>query len=593
MKNLDSINSSIEMEKEKNKKIIKITGIVLAVLLVIILIVGVILYLATDIFKSDKELFLKYIGQTLDEDKGFIDKDMINYLEKKNTTPYTNDGTFSTRITVSDEEKSQILEDTNNFNISFTGKTDKINSKSEQEISLNYSDEVSLPINYKKIGDLIGLRIEEVANEYIAVDASNTEEIFGVDLKSILESTENPPDTINLTEEEKKQIKESYTQALDQQLTKDKFSKVVGPEADGYRLTLKGEDIKNILICILETTKNNQVILDKINEINTSEEQITSENIDEIISNLNGADATDNKVDITVYCVKKVTNKITVETSDGISLEISKAQENDSVKYNIIGKGQGDTAISNIGISIGYTGMNSQDVSENYTFRCGINNDGEETYYDYNINNNVNFADSVEIEDFDENEIIKLTDYDQQQVAGFFLELAERLENVSSKMLQEAEIDEDRNPLLYMIPGFSDISSVMEESIERGSKTLNEEQESQEQQDEQENENNEQTKASKEEACEKINMVLKVIMDKLSQTTDISNEQISNLLAEAGLTQENENGSYASTSFTAVPEGDDNTVFAIKWTSTDGEEVIGGITYDANSENKYQMKSAE
>ena len=572
MKNLDSINSSIEMEREKNKKIIIITGITIAIIIAIILVVVTILYFTTDMFKSDKELFLKYAGQTLDEEKGFINNDMIEYLENKETTPYTNEGTLSTTVNVSDEEKAQMLDNINDFNISFTGQTDKINSKAEQEINLNYSDEVSLPINYKKIGDLIGLRIEEVANEYIAIDTSNTQGIFGVDLKSILESAGNAPDTINFTKEEQKQIQESYTQALDQQLTKDKFSKVVGPEADGYRLTLKGEDIKNILVSLLETTKNNQIILDKINEVNTSEEQITSENIDKIINNLNGADVTDKKIDITVYCVKKVTNKITIEISDGISLEIAKAQENDSVKYNISYKGQGDTTISNIGIGIGYTGMNSQNVTENYTLRYGINNDGEEAYYDYNISNNVNFVDSVEIEDFNENETIKLTDYNQEQVAGFFLELLGRLEDVSTKMLEEAEIDEDKNPLLYIIPGFNELSNAQTTVLENSKKTTSE--------------------FERQEACEKINLTLISIMTEISKGSEESMEDINKIFQDSGLTEPSSSGEYSATEFNLNP-ADGGSVIAIKWTSKEGEEVMGEITYDANSESKYQMNPAE
>lgn len=59
------------MEPKKNSKKLLILIIVLVILIAI---TGVAFaYFATDVFKSDKEMFFKYITQIADEKEGFID----------------------------------------------------------------------------------------------------------------------------------------------------------------------------------------------------------------------------------------------------------------------------------------------------------------------------------------------------------------------------------------------------------------------------------------------------------------------------------------------------------------------------------------
>ena len=117
MKNLDRINSSLNVNKKDNKKMLIIIGIVLAVVIIVVMTVFAILFVATDIFKSDKDMFIKRIGQVVNENNGFLKTDLTEYINKKQTTPYENSGTFATNITVSDPEEQGIYEKTNEFNI--------------------------------------------------------------------------------------------------------------------------------------------------------------------------------------------------------------------------------------------------------------------------------------------------------------------------------------------------------------------------------------------------------------------------------------------------------------------------------------------
>ena len=67
--------------------------IVIIVLLVILILGGgtfAYIYLGTDLLKSDKELFAKYIVLMGDDEEGFSPKILADYESKKETTPYQN-----------------------------------------------------------------------------------------------------------------------------------------------------------------------------------------------------------------------------------------------------------------------------------------------------------------------------------------------------------------------------------------------------------------------------------------------------------------------------------------------------------------------
>ena len=82
------------------KKSTKILIILIVVVFITILLGGfVFAYLVTDIFRSEKDLFFKYITQIGDSENGFIDNQLKEYLEKRKNTPYNDEGNFSVNIT--------------------------------------------------------------------------------------------------------------------------------------------------------------------------------------------------------------------------------------------------------------------------------------------------------------------------------------------------------------------------------------------------------------------------------------------------------------------------------------------------------------
>ena len=74
--------------------------LIIAIVLIIALGAGfAFAYFFTDIFRSNKELFSKYISQNLEIVGIFKDEDVKAYSEKQENTAYTSEGTIKTNVT--------------------------------------------------------------------------------------------------------------------------------------------------------------------------------------------------------------------------------------------------------------------------------------------------------------------------------------------------------------------------------------------------------------------------------------------------------------------------------------------------------------
>ena len=62
-----------------------------------------------------------------------------------------------------------------------------------------------------------------------------------------------------------KNIQETYFGILNQELQDGNFVKIIEDNVTGYKLTLNGEELKNVLVKLMETLKNDQTTLDTIN----------------------------------------------------------------------------------------------------------------------------------------------------------------------------------------------------------------------------------------------------------------------------------------------------------------------------------------
>lgn len=451
------------MKQKKNTKILMI--LIILVLLIILVAGGVYAYLATDLFRSDKDIFFKYASKLADKKQGLIDENLSQYIEKKKTNAYTNEGEFKPNVTAKSGQSE--FDNVNKFNASFTGKVDKTNSKSEQNVSLNYSDSVKFPVNYRKIDNETGLQTDYVGNKYIVLDTENTSSLANSSETQEIETDINSLEKItqlNLSETEKDQIINTYMQVLTENLTTDKFSKITDSNKKGYKLQLTGDDIKNIETKLLETLKNDQTTLDKLNEYLKEQKnsaKITSNAIDRAIKNISNQDLENEKLEIILFVSKGKVDNITIETNE-IKLEIAKTENNNIAQYNInfeVLQNNNQESISKISIIAKYEGLKEkQKVSESYEIELA----NEEITYDYKIDNNVSFGEGIEIEDFSNSNSMKLADYDEEKVATFMQAVFARIEQTNQKQMEELGVEE--NPITKMFPSLAETFPMSQDS---------------------------------------------------------------------------------------------------------------------------------
>ena len=525
------------MNQKKNRGLL-ITIIILLVM--IILLGGIIayLYFFTDILKSNKQLFFEYSSQLIQTKEGFLEDNLIQYFQKRQSTSYENNGEVSFDISIPDLEEE--LETTNNSNITFSGKTDPSNSKSEQEISLNYSDSVNFPLTYRRNGNISGIQTQYIGNNYVAI--KNDEELSGFDdINNIINMS-----NIQFSSEEIQNLKTTYFDNILNNLEESKFSKVTEENLTGYKLTLTGEEFKNVLSQILTTLKTDENTMNKIKVILDtfgSSLRMNSNSIDNLINDINDLELNDN-IELTVYDSNRELQKIDF-TIEGNTVSISKDANNQEATYTASVKSSDGSR--DISISATYTGITSDNVNEKYeillegaseednsdesatdnendsseentnntsetentvsedtetntldnetnsleknatnsleqnetnttenetnatvenntntsqnqtnstTDNTSDSTDNGTISYKYTITNNVQFKDSVEIEDLSDENAVILNDRDQEYVNKLMNAISERLDEVNRLQMEELGVSEDENPIKYIIPEF-------------------------------------------------------------------------------------------------------------------------------------------
>ena len=564
------------MEQKKSKGLL-ITIIV--ILTIIILLVGVIayLYFFTDMFKSNKQLFFQYTSQLVQNEDGFIDNQLVQYFQKKNSTSYENNGEITFEVSI--PNMTEDLELANNFNITFTGKEDPSNAKSEKEINLNYSDSVNFPLTYRKTNTVTGIQTQYIGSSFVAV--RNDGEISGLEDINNLLKLQN----VEFSNEELQNLKTTYFDNIFNTLDDSKFSTLTEGDLTGYRLTLTGEELKNTLVQILNALKTDTNTMHKLNDILQGigiDTQLNENSIDDVIESVNDLELNDN-IKMTVYVTggnlsrvdigmagntvtmskegndQEVTYTISLNTteqdtsailtakysglnSDNVTetyeltlegmyeeanilgqaentqntLTVSSERETiqlliTTVQANKIAAGEDSTQISDTDVeeelSSGeneiYADMRLEketDTTFNITFvstgdRFVIDNNGEiieepeeettngtstntsentVTHNKYSITNNVQFKDSVEIEDLTEENAVILNDQDEEYVTNLMNAIQQRMVEVNQVQIEELGVSEEENPIQYLIPAFLTTNQTDTEIDEQSVNAFNE-----------------------------------------------------------------------------------------------------------------------
>ena len=439
----------------KNKKAL----IVIIVLLIILVVCGgafAYVYFATDLLKSNSQMFSKY-GTMLDMElyNFFYDENIKTYYTNKSANNYENTGV----LRVKSGGNTDINAD---LNLTFKGATDVDNDNFEQEITINYSDSEKFAFKLVKNNQMIALGSNEIANKYVGIKNENLDELsnkLGID-EEMKVPNNIKLDKSSITVQNIKSLVTKYIGKLAGQLSESNFTK---NNNTSYTLTIEKDNLKNIMIYCLNEAKNDSEIIEMLgmsDDISTYQD-----NIDQEIDNLNEQDFSNTSIKITL-----------TSTENGVEADVEVNTDEDNVKFSVIlerGKnitikqtGSFDTAdTTEIPNDIEYTISKEKSASkskytitsseENYSLEIGFELDSisdngatEKVYVSYDVNDvqfNVEYNNAITFKDVtvtelnDENSVA-LNDYSQEELSSLLQQLLVQVITVNSQKIQNANV---------------------------------------------------------------------------------------------------------------------------------------------------------
>lgn len=267
----------------KNNKIIFI--VILVVILLIITILAI-LYINTDFLKSNKKLFLKYMSQNIDAAKIVIDnkseKEYTNLLKQNKYQSVSElNVTYTENINTSEENKNN---DINKLKLRIDSQSEYMNKYLYKDINITYNNSNILKAEYLQDNEQYGIRFPNKFKQFLAVENYDLKEIAN---KASIEEKKVAiiPDTIeeydyngvlSFSDDELEVLKNKYLNIIDSNIDKDKYTKqknvmiTIGENSvytNAYSLSLTKEQANDIYIKILEQLKTDQIIINKLSQM--------------------------------------------------------------------------------------------------------------------------------------------------------------------------------------------------------------------------------------------------------------------------------------------------------------------------------------
>ena len=268
--------------------------LIITIVLVLCICAGLaFMFFFTDMFKSNKTVFSKYLAQNEEIIDLINDKDINSYVEKQKTTPYYQEGLIKTNVTFPDSSQSQIANALQNCSITFSGKVDNSNKYYSEIIKANYSDTQSTEFNIYQSNDIFAFKITDVLAKYIGMENNNLKE-FAQKMQLSDDIIKSIPNKIEIdklnkytsifSEEDKSNLQKKYLKIISDNLTDDMFSKEKSSESTVYSLKLNKSSIKNIKKKLLESLKDDEIIFNRIKENLINNYSLTEETVETYIT---------------------------------------------------------------------------------------------------------------------------------------------------------------------------------------------------------------------------------------------------------------------------------------------------------------------
>ncbi len=459
------------------KKRIALAIAIPSIIVIIIIITGILLYLNTDMFKSNKTLFFKYFGKNSENIKEIEEIfESSEYEKNLQNNKYTDDinikVNYTNNLQTTSEDNSNTI---NNVKLLIKGEEDKNNkysykdfklekdkniatntenqSSSENSNESNNKEQNIMEVEYIKNDNNYGIRFSDLFKQYLLVENNNLKDLFRK-IGYSEQELENVPDSIEInditlsdikfTEDEIKQLSEKYSEIINKKVSKEKFEKnskqviTINEKnitTNAYILKLTNEELNNLYVDLLESLKQDEIILNKIESIqnkinsiniNSSEskdlKESFAEEIDLQIEKINKTNIGNQETKIIVYensgktirtaiqgkdyeinfdyintqdekNIELIVKKDEIETyniklkkdKDGIKLDIYSNDETNPIKISLEqNKNESDKKCSN-NINLKYENTNSKlEVSAEQEINIVDNFENENTLNDQN-----------------------------------------------------------------------------------------------------------------------------------------------------------------------------------------------------------------
>ena len=332
------------MIKKKKRKVIIIAFSIIVVLAIISAFVA--LYLFTDMFKSNKVLFAKYLSQNVTNmqnmQNNFKNSEYDNLLEQNKYTSTTDiKVNYINGLGTTLENTSNAI---NNLRINVDGQTDLSQGYNYQNIKLLNNNENIATVEYIQDNNKYGIRFSDLFQQFTTVENADLKELISKlgqtdnmqNFPNELDFNFNVVDTISFSEEEIGSLTEKYLNIMNENTADQNFSKQSNTSikvnnqeirANAYILTLTKEQLNNLYIKILEQLRQEEIVLNKLDNIQSEIEKygasldqnlrdIFINEINSSIQEINATNIGSESTSVIVYESDSNTVKTTIETPD-------------------------------------------------------------------------------------------------------------------------------------------------------------------------------------------------------------------------------------------------------------------------------------
>lgn len=317
----------------------RIALMITAIVLTILIIIGILgfLYLKTDVFKTNEELFAKYFMKGFDAIDVIKNEDTLGIENTLETNKYTSElkgnVEYTTNLGTDSEDKNSSI---NQIGINVKSDIDKTNNYKYQDISISSENEKYVGLEYLKENKDYGVRLNDV-KQFISNDDEENKlfKDIGIENLNIITTETDIKSIFDFTEEEKQTLMNTYAGTITANISKNKYYKQTNTlitmengdvQTNAYGIKTTIEEYNNLYIKILEKIEKDEIILSRIDSIEKeikqkypnyeSDKSMRDKfvaSIEEKIQNIQNNNIGNDEVKIIVYENKGHTVRISIE----------------------------------------------------------------------------------------------------------------------------------------------------------------------------------------------------------------------------------------------------------------------------------------